>query len=295
MLKTTRNKTLLATSIALTLGVSNVEAALVTGLFGNDYWWSTPTDGTPPPANYTGNLTVLAANGGVAAGSNTIGMEWDGNAYDASTDYVGPGGATNASIMACCTSGGTVAFGYTWTAHDIQIFVPGNYSFDTALGGGNPESDLLNLTVPTGHLGMHMLWDWNGNQNIDVVAVFAVSSVFGSGILASTDPKCLSSYTGTITGNCLYDLPTYGVATTPVKDQIWMLASVDGDGDGVMGVPMAAGPVGYSLNFNFNLTGTYVDPGNPPPPIPIPAAAWLLGSGLLGLVGTARRRKSIQE
>jgi hypothetical protein len=33
---------------------------------------------------------------------------------------------------------------------------------------------------------------------------------------------------------------------------------------------------------NFNLAGT--------PAVPVPAAAWLFGSGLLGLVGVARSR-----
>ena len=32
-----------------------------------------------------------------------------------------------------------------------------------------------------------------------------------------------------------------------------------------------------------------------PPPVPIPAAAWLLGSGLLGLFGLARRRQTTAE
>jgi hypothetical protein len=65
-----------------------------------------------------------------------------------------------------------------------------------------------------------------------------------------------------------------------------MLASTDPDGDGVMGIPMASGGVmpGWSPNFNANLTAT-------PDPVPIPAAVWLFGSGLLGLVGVARRRK----
>jgi hypothetical protein len=31
--------------------------------------------------------------------------------------------------------------------------------------------------------------------------------------------------------------------------------------------------------------------GGTPPPVPLPPAVWLLGSGLLGLVGTARRRR----
>lgn len=37
---------------------------------------------------------------------------------------------------------------------------------------------------------------------------------------------------------------------------------------------------------------TYTPTLTQPPPVPIPAAAWLFGSGLLGLAGKARRRKA---
>jgi hypothetical protein len=37
------------------------------------------------------------------------------------------------------------------------------------------------------------------------------------------------------------------------------------------------------------------DPGLPPSIVPIPAAAWLLGSGLIGLAGVARRKVSQQS
>jgi len=291
-------KSILVSSVALTLGAAaNANAALVTNVFGA-YDWSTPTAGGGVPGypdwdNYTGNMTLLAANGGVVTGTNTIGMQWDGNAYNASSDYTGPGSATNASVTACCTAGGEILFGHTWTAHDIQIFVPGSYSFDVTLGGGNPEFGMMSATVGAGQLGMHMLWDWNGNNNIDVFVVFAQNSIFGSGLLYSTQTNtkgqftCDSGYSGTITKNCLYDLPTYGVSTIPVTNEIWTLASVDGNGDGVMGIPMAPiGPfAGFNLNFNFNLTAT-------PDPVPIPATAWLFGSGLMVLVGAARRRKN---
>lgn len=294
MKETALKKTLLATSITLTFGTANVEAALVSNVLGA-YDWSTPTESGGLPAwndNYTGNMTMLAANGGVVTGTNTFGMQWDGNAYNASSDYTGPGSATNASVTACCTAGGTILFGHTWTAHDVQIFVPGSYSFDVTLqtlaapNGSNGETGTLNVTVPTGQLGMHMLWDWNGANNIDVFVVFAQNSIFGSGMLFSSDSKCSSSYTGTISKNCLYDLPTYGVSTIPVTNEIWTLASVDGNGDGIMGIPMTAyGPFGgFSLNFNTNLVAT-------PDPIPVPAAVWLFGSGLMGLVAAARRRK----
>ena len=54
------------------------------------------------------------------------------------------------------------------------------------------------------------------------------------------------------------------------------MISMDVDGDGIPGARMVDGPFpGESANFA---------------PVPVPAAAWLFGSGLLGLVGVARRR-----
>ncbi len=55
-------------------------------------------------------------------------------------------------------------------------------------------------------------------------------------------------------------------------------SGVDIDGDGILGTKMATGPfVAHSIGF----AGTA---------IPVPAAVWLFGSGLLGLLGVARRR-----
>ena len=51
--------------------------------------------------------------------------------------------------------------------------------------------------------------------------------------------------------------------------------------DGILGLAMIDGAfAGFSANFNM------VEP------IPVPAAVWLFGSGLLGLVGVARRKKA---
>jgi len=55
--------------------------------------------------------------------------------------------------------------------------------------------------------------------------------------------------------------------------------------DGISGVPMATTPFpSHHLNIDITqMTVTSV--------VPIPAAAWLFGSGLLGLIGIARRKK----
>ena len=52
--------------------------------------------------------------------------------------------------------------------------------------------------------------------------------------------------------------------------------------DGILGLGMIDGAfAGFNANFDFNA-----------PAVPVPAAVWLFGSGLLGLVGVARRRKA---
>jgi hypothetical protein len=70
--------------------------------------------------------------------------------------------------------------------------------------------------------------------------------------------------------------------------------------DGKTGVRMATAPFpGHGANFDMTsmtLVSCSNNDGNGncvnTPPIPVPAAVWLFGSGLLGLVGVARRRKS---
>ena len=61
-------------------------------------------------------------------------------------------------------------------------------------------------------------------------------------------------------------------------------SGVDIDGDGTLGTTMAAGPfAGSPVGFAGQAQVSAV---------PVPAAVWLFGSGLMGLVGVARRRKA---
>jgi hypothetical protein len=61
-----------------------------------------------------------------------------------------------------------------------------------------------------------------------------------------------------------------------------MGAADQAGGDGIPGTHMAAGGLYAGFNFNINT--------NMLAPVPVPAAIWLFGSGLLGLIGVARRK-----
>lgn len=271
-------KSIVASSIALALGSAGAHAGVAPNVYGA-FTWSTDS----------ANFTMLNPFGNTVGGTNNVSMTWNGDAFTASSDYTGPGSVSNVTANST-----TAFFGYQWTAHDIQVFAPGSYSFDTALGAGNPEAGILNVTVPAGQMGMHMLFDWNGNLNIDVFVVAAPSSVFGAGIGRATTNtysggnNCDGKGTVSII-NCLYDGKDFGSAGKPAGSHVWMLATVDGNGDGLMGIPMAPGGpfAGFNAGFNADLS-----PTPKPNAVPVPAAVWLFGSGLLGLVGVGRRKKS---
>jgi len=138
-------------------------------------------------------------------------------------------------------------FGNVWTAHSGTTFGPGTYTIDTVEGGV-----YTNVTVGTGQVGGHILFDWNTAANIDVVNVWDVSTAGGVTTYTSTDV-------------CSGNAGAGGACT----------------GDGVRGLAMIDGAFpGFNANFDFTTA------------VPVPAAVWLFGSGLLGLVGVARRKKA---
>jgi len=245
-------KTAVVVALAGLMSVGAVQAAQVNG-FANGFTVEDIGGGTvenPTPANVTttgNNFTMLDSAGHLVGGATNVLMTWDGTVFTSSSDYTGPGTITNISL-----SSTTPFFGLNWTAHDIQVFAPGSYNFDTKIesGGGGPA---LALNIGPNQLGAHMLFDWNGNFNIDVGVVWDANGIFAG--------------------------PEKGGGTTA-----WNSVSVDGNGNGVPGIPMVDGPfVGFNANFNIN--------GITPTSVPVPAAVWLFGSGLLGLTGVACRRK----
>lgn len=204
----------------------------------------------------------------------------------------------------------------TW-GYGIRTQISGTLSFDTATGAGTgtvvpfeffnggpaTASGIAFQSIGGGLMIGNMNFNWN---NSDIVTQIVLD---GSGLFAEIPTIAVGDVydatTCAISGACA--LPAsdgiskgkYPIGPVPIATSSFNTAGQTGttttlgqlslgSDDGIGGSPMDNGPFsGYNANFDItSVTVTAVTPE-----IPVPAAVWLFGSGLIGLVGVARRRK----
>ena len=182
---------------------------------------------------------------------------------------------------------------FTATPNDFADGVLDNTDAAVISNGATPASDgTLDSNVPGSYLGL------------------------GPAVMATTDwntanlPGCVTGvdvdFSNNVGGGCMGVALNGGLVIPGTladdavnKAQAPFDASYLGTGTGIGGSPMQDGPFqGFNANFDvmtLSPTGTTTNTINPfgviIPGVPVPAAVWLFGSGLLGLVGVARRRK----
>lgn len=168
-------------------------------------------------------FSMLDPTGSNVGGADDIFFSWTGQVYTPSTLQSTPN-------MFMGSAAPQPFFGSPWVAHDIRALGPGSYTFTTSRGG------TLQLDVGENQIGAHMLFDWSGNNDIDVVLAWDINGVFVGSPGTSSDDQ----------GS---------------KGDNFGLASVDPDGDGLPGVPMADGPfAGFNANFNIKITPQFALP-----------------------------------
>lgn len=150
----------------------------------------------------------------------------------------------------------------------------------------------LTLFAPDGSLNGPVVNNFTGNIEIlsgfDGVATFDSVIYFGQE-LTFHDINMSFGKIGPVDASGLFDWGAdtnvpfsiqWNVVANP-DDGSFSMTTLDGNGDGIPGIPMLSGPfVGKSWAIDGIAS-----------PVPVPAAALLFGSGLLGLVGITRNRK----
>lgn len=218
----TMRKTVLASAVAVALGMGGMNAAqaavvnvdtmtITGGSFAMGFF--TPTGPIP-----------FAATSGPSV---DIAGQYSPPGWDVNTAQTGPASGTLASF----------SFGSAW----VNVFTAAA-STQAGVSGGGP--------VPSGTF-----------DNAGGTTTFDISSFFAN--WNGTDFNQGNSAASLVTSNCSATGCDYTLS--------WQKLIVGGP-------------------FNGN-TGTWVLTGTVAA-VPVPAAVWLLGSGLVGLVGVARRRKA---
>lgn len=215
----------------------------------------------------------------------------------------------------------------TW-GYGKRTQVSGTLTFDTSTGAGsatvNPfeffdsgPAEATTVTMQAIGDGMggqgtlvlgNMGFNWNNNNGIPVSIVLDAAGFFGA--LGGGQTTGSISGVGALPASDgmkggLYPIGVAPMATTTWNTNSLCTPTVPGDGsclgtnpiasalasnDTVGGSPMVDGPfAGFNANFDITLVSNLsVTPAGV---VPVPAAVWLFGSGLLGLVGVARRKK----
>ena len=132
---------------------------------------------------------------------------------------------------------------------------PNEWDYEVTIGDGEfiGTNDRISITFGTNNITAI------GNPTLPIGALSWSSSLSGTTVTWTVDSGFLSSATG------------------PKTMKIFSVTSSN-----------PSGPVTWNTN---TLGGNIVYNGTTVGPVPIPPAVWLFGSGLIGLVGIARRKK----
>ncbi len=233
---------------------ANVAITVLTNAFSGVVTPDNPGAQISPSVSGGSNFTMLNPKGQDIGGTDDLKFTWNGTLLTSVSDT-----KVNATLASL-----TPFFGFRWTTHDVQIFGPGTYTFQACPPPINTTTQVaadgsthclgpksLTMTVKPREVGAHMLFNWNGNDNIDVVMVWKVNH----------------TWTGAVNGT-----NNFGASGAPFN-----LAVTDDTGDGISGHPMVDGPfIGFSANFNLNF--------NPPYALPVVSATAMQGGKPVAVV-----------
>ena len=302
-------KTCIAVSIASVLGAGmSLPAAAATyefsweGVFtmldstGFRIWnFSIPAPDVRRPGNqiYTPITGTLSYDTVTASGSMTMSpFEWGSGSlpFDAQSidlvDIDGPGGDTLALGNMLLNWNGTTGMpvSIVWDIAGLQTAIDaGLNNGDVVSGvGAEPASDGIYAGTQPGLTGTG-----TGPGGFPGYLALGPTPIATTTWNTSLAPGCTlgvdSNFTNNLGGGCLGVDPSGGLPL--LVDTVVSAGDYTPGQQGIGGSPMPDGPL-IGSNINFDVTSLTVTS------VPVPAAVWLFGSGLLGLMGVARRRRT---
>jgi hypothetical protein len=250
---------------------------------------------------FTGRLTVLDSVGGIIAGGGSgspdpYGLQAPIHStftYDTQTGF-----GSGDLIISPLTY-----FGLDTQFHSMSMeriegtnYVLGNMLVDFGVTSGIPVS---------------LVWDATGLLNAIDYGLQAGDVISGTNLKRIGSPdfdvnSAIPASDGFVYGDYVIDQGAAPLATTSLNTSALCIPSYEGSGeclgvavsgsgpffdDGIAGSPLIDGPftnLQVSIDIGSGNSLTVLSVSN----VPVPAAVWLFGSGLICLIGVARRKKT---
>ena len=231
---------------------------------------------------------ILMAMGSTAANANVWDFAGTFTHYDSDGNLSGHVDTLVSGVFDLGAGSGAFTSGINFQGSPWVADVDMMFQYDTATGGvQNFTYAWTNKDIFTGSAVVKCR---TGAMNLDGCA-----GVTGSVLVSATNNYTFSmNGAGQFAAGMFFDwstnldIPVLAVlqGLDDPSDGQFAVISLDSDGDGVPGHQMKTSPFpGHTADFAGTLTMQQTV-------VPVPAAVWLFGSGLLGLVGVARRKKT---
>jgi hypothetical protein len=280
-------KTLLATAVTTAMGATAIEAqadhifsadwsglftilnSSGTGLQNSSYpYYGDTTWGYGFRTQVSGTMSFDL---GLGYGSATV------NSFDFFAG--GPAQATTITMQVIdpVNSLVQVNMGFNWGSGGIPVsLILDARGFFGAISGGFATSDTIDQATVAGYGALPASNGMNKNK-FPVGPVPMATTTLDTQLISTASAACAADVAnGDANGNCL--------GLNPSSE----LGVIAGD-DGIGGSPMISIPFA-GFNANFDITAIHINAVTSE--VPVPAAVWLFGSGLIGLIGVAKRKRA---
>jgi len=221
----------------------------------------------------SGTMSFDTSTGAGVATVNTFMFFGDTPGSGPNTSPASALGVTFQVIDTIGTMVGSMLFSWNGLGHSVSIVLDASGMFGSLPAG--PTTVIAGVGALPATNGM----DFDGGKGVKTYLLGpapAATKTTNTG--AGCDGLTLATQTNAYTINT--NFANLGTCTTGMSD------------DGIGADPMSSAAFA-GFNANFDILSVHVDSFVPTPTsaVPVPAAVWLFGSGLLGLVGIARRKK----